>query len=382
MKRSRGVSGAGLFVLALTALLGGAAGAAAGACGPFTDVSDATFCPFVLEIFSLGITTGTTPTTYGPTDSVSRLQMAAFLSRTVDALLQRGHPRTLLNESWTPRVASSLGVTTLGSHPSFPVSDGVDVWVPIFGDGAVSRVRASSGRLLETWTDAPLADQVLVAMGRILVTGWTNPGRLYAIDPAQPAGSVTTVASNLGGQPSGIAFDGARVFTGNYSGSVSIVTPSAAIPWSVTTVTAGFSQPLGAIYDGANVWVADLFAGTLLRLDSAGAILQTVTLETGVLAPVFDGINIWVPGTGKLWVVRASTGAVLATITDAGGRAAAFDGERILVTHFTDTVSLFKAADLTSLGSASVGPGEADGVCSDGVHFWITLQNGGKLLKF
>ena len=370
------------MILIAVALLSGAGSALPGTCGPFTDVSDMVFCPFVLEIFTLGITTGTTPTTYGPNTAVSRLEMAAFLSRTVDTVLKRGSLRAPLNKYWTPRVASSLGVTTVGSQPSFPRSDGQDIWVPIFGDGSVSRVRASSGSLLSTWTGATFADQALVAMGRILVTGWTNPGRLYAIDPAEPAGSVTTVASNLGGQASGITFDGARIFTGNYSGSVSIVTPSATIPWSVTTVTAGFSQPLGAIYDGTNVWVADLFAGTLLRLDSEAAILQTVTLETGVLAPVFDGTNIWVPGTSNLWVVRASTGSVLATITDAGGRAAAFDGERILVTHFTDTVSLFKAADLTNLSSASVGSGHADGVCSDGANFWITLQNASKLLKF
>jgi hypothetical protein len=34
----------------------------------------------VLEVFYLGITTGTSPTTYDPASNVSRLQMAAFLS--------------------------------------------------------------------------------------------------------------------------------------------------------------------------------------------------------------------------------------------------------------------------------------------------------------
>jgi len=46
-------------------------------------LTDPGFCPFVLEIFYLGITTGTTPTTYDPSSTVTRLQMAAFLSRTV-----------------------------------------------------------------------------------------------------------------------------------------------------------------------------------------------------------------------------------------------------------------------------------------------------------
>src|SRR6476620_5405675 len=93
--------------VALGALLLGASSALFGVCGPFTDVTDATFCPFVLEIFYLGITTGTTPTTYDPPSYVSRLQMAAILSRSVDGVLKRGSRRTALNQFWTPKRTES-----------------------------------------------------------------------------------------------------------------------------------------------------------------------------------------------------------------------------------------------------------------------------------
>ena len=56
--------------MALIAVALGAGSVVLGVCGPFTDVSDAAFCPFVLEIFTLGITTGTTPTTYDPASNV------------------------------------------------------------------------------------------------------------------------------------------------------------------------------------------------------------------------------------------------------------------------------------------------------------------------
>ncbi len=75
-----------LAMARLAALVLGASSIALGVCGPFTDVAADGFCPFVLELFTLGITTGTTPTTYDPVSSVSRLQMAAFLSRSVDAV--------------------------------------------------------------------------------------------------------------------------------------------------------------------------------------------------------------------------------------------------------------------------------------------------------
>src|SRR5207253_6371574 len=122
---------------------------------------------------------------------------------------------------------------------------------------------------------------------------------------------------------------------------------------------------------------------TLKKLDANGNILQTVTVGNVPRFPVFDGTNIWVPsGTNiadsAVTVVRASTGAVLATLT--GNRlnlpiTAAFDGQRILVTNNDGlSVSLWKAADLTPLGSVSTGVNAVPiGACSDGLNFWITL---------
>src|SRR5262249_55458304 len=341
-----------------TAILVGAAAALLGVCGPFADVT--TFCPEVLEIFYLGITTGTTATTYDPASNVSRLQMAIFLSRSADRLLLRGSRRAALRQFWTPQNGSALKLTTVGTAPEDVGSDGADLWVTNHLGDSVSRVRGSDGRLLETWTGATGAEGVLVAVGKVFVAGPTTPGRLYRIDPSQPAGAVTTVASNLGGAPLGIAFDGSPIWTtDNDPGSVSIVTPGATIPWTVTTVTTGLSFAYGALYDGTNIWVTAA-GGSLLRLDSAGAILQTVTGVGGGF-PVFDGTNIWVPGgeTGRISVVRASTGAVLTTLTGNGidlPNSAAFDGQRVLMPNGSaDTVSLWKAADLTPLGSFGTG---------------------------
>jgi len=73
----------GRLKLALVAFVVIGAGAATGlvqdVCGPFTDVSPA-LCPYVLEMYYLGITAGTSPTTYSPEATVTRGQ-AAVLSR-------------------------------------------------------------------------------------------------------------------------------------------------------------------------------------------------------------------------------------------------------------------------------------------------------------
>jgi DNA-binding beta-propeller fold protein YncE len=379
-----------LAFAAAIAVLAGAGGSLLGSCGPFTDFTDAGFCPFVLEIFTLGITTGTSPTAYDPGSSVSRLQMAAFLSRSVDGVARRGSRRAALRQFWTSQNAAVLGLTTIGDSPALIKSDGVDVWAPIYSVvGGVARVRGTDGKLLEKWVGAQNSLAVLVAMGRVFVTGEMGPGRLYRIDPTQPAGLVTTVSSSLGGAPRGITYDGTHIWTGN-AVSVSIVTPGASIPWTVTTVTSGFVRPISPLFDGTNVWVADDFAGTLLRLDAAGAILQTVNVGSNPLMPVFDGANIWVPNSGSnsVSVVRASTGAVLRTLTGnnlSGPAAAAFDGQRVLVTNADalDGVSLWKAADLTSLGSFSTGAFSSPyGACSDGVSFWLALSGTSTIARF
>jgi DNA-binding beta-propeller fold protein YncE len=360
-----------------------------GACGPFTDAAGDAFCPFVLEIFYLGITTGTTATTFDPTANVTRLQMAAFLARTVDGALKRGGRRAVLDQFWTTQNSTVLGLTTVGVGPRLLHSDGADIWVAN-ADGTVSRVRASDGKLIEAWTGATNADVVRVAMGKVLVTGFTIPGNLYRIDPSQPAGAVTTVASTLGNTPAGIAFDGGRLWTANIGGgSVSIVTPGATIPWTVTTVAAGFTTPTDAMFDGSNIWISDSTAGKIFKLDAAGAILQTVTTGASPNGIIFDGSNIWVPNfaASTLSVVRASSGVVLATLTGNGldgPGTPAFDGQRVLVTNITgNSVSLWKAADLSSLGNFSTGLATTPlGACSDGIHFWITLQAVNKLARF
>ena len=377
-------------VLASSVLLGAASSTLA-VCGPFTDVSDAAFCPFVLEIFTLGITTGTTPTTYDPATTVNRLQMAGFLSRTVDASLKRRGRRALLGQFWTTNSADALGVTTVGSTPLLSAWDGLDIWVANSVSGTVGRVRSPSGDLLNTWTGAADANGVLAAMGQILVTGapMAGAGSLYSIDPSAPAGAVTTVASTLGNRPVAISFDGTHVWTANVGGSVSRITPKAAPPWTVSTVTTGFSQPSGMVFDGANIWVADLSATELFKIGPAGGILQTVALAGGGRHPAWDGTNIWVPcgGSNSVTVVRASTGAVLGNLTGNGLNLpiqAAFDGERVLVTNYAgNSVSLWKAADLSPIATISTGAATGPwGVSSDGVNFFLSLSSVSKLARF
>ena len=362
---------------------------------PFTDVMGNPFFCSIAQIYFQGISLGTSPTTYSPGANVTRDQMADLLARTQNSALKRGSRRAGLNQFWTTRPqyditegAGMLSTTAVGSIPGLVASDGTDLWVANVGDGTVSRVRASDGKLLETWTGATSAYGVLVAMGRVFVFGETSPGNLYVLDPSQPAGAVTTLSSALGNGPRGIAFDGTKLWTVNSDGSVSIITPET--PFTVSNVT-GLGQLQGILYDGTNIWVTERgFPGHLKKLNASGAVIATVTVGDSPSSPVYDGANIWVPNylSDTMSVVRPSDGVVLATLTGNGldvPYCAAFDGQRILVTNlgYGSSVSLFRAVDFAPLGSFATGTGSIPlGACSDGLYFWVTLPGADKLARF
>jgi sugar lactone lactonase YvrE len=278
------------------------------------------------------------------------------------------------------------GRISVGSAPLLVASDGADLWVSNITSGTVTRVRASDGTVLGTWTGATSAYGVLVALGRIYVIGDISfVGRVYVIDPSTAPGAVTTLSNSLGGGPRGIASDGTSIWTANSFGSVSNVDPDNG---TTTNFTTGFTQPQGILFDGTNIWVTDVQDNKLKKL-AFGNVIQNVPVGSSPQFPVFDGASIWVPNSGSnsLTVVRARDGMVLATLTGNGlnfPQQAAFDGQRILVTNGSgNSVSLWKAADLTPIGSVSTGASTNPvGVCSDGINFWITLQGTNQLARF
>jgi hypothetical protein len=354
---------------------------------PFNDVvGSAFFCQIAAAFFS-GLTSGTTATTYSPTNTVTREQMAAFITRTLDQSLKRGSRRAALQMFWTTKTTLGLGGTLAGSALRLPASDGADVWVASAGDDTVARVRASDGRKLETWTNAFQAYGVAVGNGRIFVTGKTSPGRLYEIEADKAPGAVRQI-EGLPTDPEGVAFDGRLVWTANVSGSVSRISVTPQNP-TVHTFTNNFVSPRGILHDGANIWVTDSGDNRLKKLDENGNVLLSVPVGNTPRHPAFDGTNIWVPnfGSHSVTVVRAATGAVLATLTDNGLNAplgVAFDGERIAVTnHGSESgISLWRATALTPIEHIAVtNPGfPGFGICSDGLRFWVTV--GQKLAYF
>src|SRR6185295_8444421 len=109
----------------------------------------------------------------------------------------------------------------------------------------------------------------------------------------------------------------------------------------------------------------------LKKLDSSGSVVMSVSLGSPN-RPAFDGTNIWVSNFNEnsISVVRAIggfSGTVLATLTGNGLNGPseiAFDGERIMAINLLESsVALWKASDLTPLGTFSAGGFLTRGVC-------------------
>jgi hypothetical protein len=357
-----------------------------GAYLPFTDVVGNAFLCQIAEAYLSGLTNGTSATTYNPSANVTREQMAAFITRTQDSALRRGSRRAALKQWATPSAIPPDGTYFVGgSGPRLVEADGADIWVADISSGDVKRVRASDGSLLGTWTGATAAFGVLVAHGKVYVTGQTSPGRIYQVNPQNPPGAIVGYAG-VAPNPTGITTDGDFIWTANLSGSVTKMTFLGEV---FDTRGTGFVSPVGILFDGTNIWVTDLGDNQLKKLNSDLGILQSVQVGAQPNFPVFDGSNIWVPNNADntLTVVRARDGVVIATLTGNGlnqPSQAAFDGERILVTNFAgDSVSMWNAANLGAIGSFSAAPGAHPlGVCSDGINFWIALYGANKLARF
>src|SRR5215469_7470922 len=172
-----------------------------GTCGgqsitlPFTDVMGSQFFCQIAEAFFSGLANGTSATTYNPSGTVTRDQMAAFITRTQDSALRRGSRRAALGQWAIPSSLPLTGRTLLDVAPQAVATDGADIWVASQSIGTISRIRGSDGRLLETWTGASRPTAILVARGRIYITGAGDPGNIYVIDPSQQAGSVTLLSN-------------------------------------------------------------------------------------------------------------------------------------------------------------------------------------------
>jgi hypothetical protein len=141
--------GAILLAAPAAALAGAATGIVQDQCGPFTDASPA-ICPYVLEMYVLGITAGTSPTTYSPDATVTRGQAAVLVSKGVNQAIARSSLRAALGQWWTttpPRPSTERESSSririsrcLCTEPPTSLHSDTFMWEPVYRETSAATV--------------------------------------------------------------------------------------------------------------------------------------------------------------------------------------------------------------------------------------------------
>lgn len=370
------------------------------ACGPFTDVlASDLFCPFILEAFNNGITSGTSTTTFSPNLAVPRNQMVVFVDRGVDTTLRRGAVRTAIGKTWLPTSPNGGIGTDVAGGVRDMVTDGTFLWIAR-SDGKILKVNAADRRLQEMWTpQANLPKKLGIFGGQVWAVD--DQGGLQFFNPTLPAGTTTLVGPT--GIPPGnfpaLAFDGTNLWLGN-SGSpnLALVSPTTLVS-TVTTLAANID---GLVWDGANMWVL-LANATILKM-AATANGTATTVETLALTGpvsdcrmVFDGSNIWIPSGGGVTafvqVVHPTTSSpsvLPSSVVYVNGvpnvsfpYVASFDGENVMIGGVSNGVAaVYKATTFALLGTFNTGAAGIRGIASDGKSFNVGDSTGTKFFQF
>ena len=248
------------------------------------------------------------------------------------------------------------------------VFDGANIWVVNSLSGTLSKFRPSDGALLATVSVGEVAQRMAYDGTNLWLVNY-NIGGILKVRPSD--GYILTATSIKGA--TGIAFDGGTMWV-NGNGVIDqlrvsdmAILKSVSVPcnvlelfyeginvWGVCPAsnqvlkfpinsttpqlqTVG-SYPVGLTFDGANIWVANEFSGTVTKLNGLNmAVLGTYTVGSYPESVEFDGANIWVAneGSSTLTKLRASDGANLGSVsTPSSPVHLAFDGAHIWATQY------------------------------------------------
>ncbi|MGD0279663.1 MAG: YncE family protein [Smithella sp.] len=161
--------------------------------------------------------------------------------------------------------------------------------------------------------------------------------------------------------------------------------------WSCSNIDVGTS-PVGVIYDGTNIWVADETGEDIYKiLASSGAVLHVYPGGHGAQYLAYDSVNnnVWVtnPGSNDVTVINATTGNLVTYPSGNDPDGIAFDGTNMWVVNYTPaTVTEIRASDGVILQTIPVGTSGVSNprlVAYDNVsnYIWVAVCSDNKVIK-
>ena len=288
-----------------------------------------------------------------------------------------GNPLKIAQLKWyQANLTTSFTVgKTKNSNPYGIAFDGANMWTANAGEGTVSKLRASDGAPLGTFTVGGQPNFLLFDGSNVWVTVSPNTVSKLRASDGKILGSF-----KVGGAPWWPAFDGENIWVPNFSdGTLSKLRASD----GKNLGTFQLYGAIGAAFDGTSVWVTSYGLATVTKLrPSDGKVLGTYGVGKAPLGVAFDGANIWVANNADNSVtkLRASDGKNLGTFVIGGAYGVAFDGTNLWVTAEPGLREV-RVSDGALIGFF-YGGGGTTGIAFDGANIWVGDALGNTISKF
>ena len=267
--------------------------------------------------------------------------------------------------------------------------------INLYIDGALVATKASQGGTLNGSPTTPFR------LGGEASTGFNYVGLLDDASVWSRALTATEISNYsrsrprvtatipVGGNPTAMSFDGTNIWVTNVGAGSSKIDP--ATNTVVATVNAGDSRS-GPAFDGTHLWFTCYWCGTVKKVDpTTNTVVATVAVGGNPWGIAFDGTNIWVANNSaeSAQRINPSTTAVTATVpVGVGPWGIAFDGTSIWVTNYgqgnykmvAGTVSRIDPTANAVTATIAVG-GNPTGVTFDGTSIWVANYGLGSAQK-
>ena len=185
--------------------------------------------------------------------------IAPLLLLVVPIVAQQGpiNPKAVALLRWYPaNRATSFNVGSWAGEQGIAF-DGANLWIANEFSNAVTKLRASDGAVLGTFTIAAPWDVASDGANVWVTNVQGTVTKLRASDGAK-LGTFT-----VGWYPWGVTFDGAHIWVANRLGNT--VTKLRASDGTILG-TFPVASPAAIAFDGANIWVANYWSGTVSKM--------------------------------------------------------------------------------------------------------------------
>ncbi len=278
-----------------------------------------------------------------------------------------------------------------GLAPTDIVFDGTYLWSANGINGTVSRIRASDGVLIGTYTIGAQVDQITFDGNYIWVDTVDGNVNRFSVQSFTEPLIIDSVASGLAANANDIAFDGTAVWA-TYNGVVNNLVKINASTLAVEgTYTAG-TDPTMMAFDGANIWVINTTSNNISKIEVDTETVTNNIYNFGALKPttiIYDSTYLWVgveqPAGGNDSVFKIDPfdmtliGSYSISLNPVSVRGVTFDGINVWVSYEDGSLSyLTRILSATGQVFESVAYGGAvkcsgaSGIAFDGSHVWLS----------